>query len=289
MKANDKLNNPKLLIMKKIVFCIAGFLCFATTSMAQDFRMPAPSPKVNIVQQFSTSDIELEYSRPSMKGRKIFGEIIPFGQPWRTGANAATKITFGEDVSFGGQKVAAGTYALYTIPKEDSWIVLLNSNHKSSGLNDIKPGQDIAKVEVKPVRTREAYETFTIELNDVSNTKTTLNIIWENTKVPVEIVADNKERILAYLDKELKGQKPPYRDASYYYYEVDYSLEEALKYADKVLEENPKAFWIHSHKARIYSKLGDKTQALRSAQVAAELTKGTGYEQEYAKKVEEYK
>jgi len=287
--------------MKKIVFCIAGFLSFATISMAQstpqgapqnvtrDFKMPAPSPKVKIIQQFSTSNIELEYSRPSMKERKIFGEMIPFGRPWRTGANAISTITFEEEVSFGGQLVKPGTYALYTIPNKDSWTVLLNSNYKSSGLNDIKHEHDVAKVEVKPITIREAYETFTIKLNNISNTKATLDIIWENTKVPVEIVADNKGRILAYLNRELQGKNPPYRDASYYYYEIDYKLDEALRYADKVLEENPKAFWIHSHKAKIYEKMGRKDQAIHSARQAAELTKGTQYEQEYVQKLNEYK
>lgn len=287
--------------MKRIVFCLAGFLSFATVSMAQsvlrsvphnetrDFTMPVPSPKVKVTQQFSTSNIELEYSRPSMKGRKIFGEMIPFERPWRTGANAISTITFGEEVSFGGQPVKPGTYALYTIPNKESWIVLLNSNYKSSGLNDIKPEYDVAKVKVTPITTGEAYETFTIELNNISDTKATLNIIWENTKVPVEIVADNKERILKYLEKELQGKNPPYREASYYYYEINYKLEEALKYADKVLEQNPKAFWIHSHKAKIYDKIGKKDDALHSAKKAAELTRGTQYEQEYRQKLNEYK
>lgn len=297
--------------MKKTV-CIAATLFFASMAIAQksgsptpasnqsttkqqmtnitpEFSMPVASPKVTVKQQFSTSFIELEYSRPSVKGRKIFGDMVAFGKPWRTGANAATKITFGEEVRFGEQLVKPGTYALYTIPGQDSWTVFLNTNYKSSGLNDIKPENDVAKMEVKALRMNQAVETFTIELNDITSTKATLNIMWENTKVSIPIVADNKERILSYLKKALERENPPYRDAAFYYEEIGHDLEKAIVYADKALEANPKAFWIHSLKARIYHKMGDRKQALRSAEVAAELTKGTGYEQEYAKKVEEYK
>lgn len=304
--------------MKKIVFSVAGFLLFtvigtaqtsvapaknqrATTQQqqkqskssnsmtAQDFTMPTASPKIIITQQFSTSSIELEYSRPSMKGRKIFGEMVSFEKPWRTGANAVTKITFGEEISFGGQQVKAGTYALYTIPQKDKWTVILNSNYKSSGLNDIKPENDVAKVDIRPTEIKDTYETFTIELNNITSTDANLDIIWENTRVSVPIRANNKERILEHLKKELSGENPPYRDAAFYYEEIGYNLEEAIKYANMVLESNPKAFWIHSLKARIFKKLGDKDNALRSAEMAAETAKGTGFEEEYSKKIAEYK
>jgi len=298
--------------MKKTV-CIAGMLFFATMAMAQrsgsptsaptktitkqqqisnmtqDFTMPVASPKVTVTQQFSTTSIGLEYSRPSVKGRKVFGEMVAFGRPWRTGANAATTITFGEEVIFGNQAVKPGTYALYTIPHEKSWIVLLNTNYKSSGLNDIMPENDVAKVEARTTRLERPVETFTIEINEISSTSATLNIIWENTKVSVPIIADNKERILAYLDEALQGENPPFREAAFYYEEIGHELESALEYADRVLEANPKAFWIHSLKARIYNKMGDKNQARRSAEMAVELTKGTGYEDEYRKKTEEYR
>lgn len=261
----------------------------STIGISQDFTMPVASPKATTKQQFSTSNIELEYSRPSVKGRKIFGGMVAFGKPWRTGANAITKITFGEEVIFGGQRVEAGTYALYTIPNQKSWTVLLNTNHKSSGLNDINHEEDIAKVEVKPTILKESVETFTIELNNISNTNASLNIIWENTKVTVPIVADNHERIIAYLEEALHGDRPPYRDAAFYFEETGHDLKRAVEFADRALEENPRAFWIHSLKARIFSKLGDKQQAVRSAETAAEMTRGTGYEEEYKKKVEDYR
>jgi len=271
--------------MKKIV-CIFSFLSFTTlTTMAQDFTMPAPSPKATVVQQFSTSKIELEYSRPSMKGRKIFGEIIPFGKPWRTGANAITKITFEEETIFGDQKVAPGTYALYTIPNKESWIVLLNKNHKSGGLSDIKPENDIAKIEVRPVSIREVYETFTIDFNDITNTSATLNIIWENTKVSVPIKVDNQERILRYLEKELKGKNPPYSNASFYYAEIG-RFEEAIKCADKFLEQNPKAFWIMAHKANVYKNMGKQKEAEKTARETLELVRGTEWEHEYSKRLQ---
>lgn len=304
--------------MKKIVFSTAGFLLFTAIGTAQttaapdtaeervaelrerqlrssvaisssDFTMPVASPKVVVTQQFSTSFIGLEYSRPSMKERKVFGEMVPYGKPWRTGANAITKITFGEEVSFGEQRVKAGTYALYSIPNEGSWTVVLNTNHASSGLNDINPDQDVAKVRARATPVREPYETFAIELNDITSQSATLNIIWENTKVSVPIRTDNRGRILAYLEENLQGENPPYREAAFYFEEIGHELDRAIEYADQVIESNPKAFWMHSLKARVFNKMGDREQALESAQQAAELTRGTGYEQEYAKKVEEYK
>jgi len=274
--------------MKKTV-CILSFLSFTTLStMAQDFTMPAPSPKVTIAQQFSTSKVELEYSRPSMKGRKIFGEMIPFGKPWRTGANAITKISFTEEVFFGQQKVAPGTYALYSIPNRESWTILLNKNHKSSGLNDIKPENDVAKIEVRVVPIRETYETFTIDFNNITTTSATLDIVWENTKVSVPIKVDNQKRILEYLDKELKGKNPPYSNASFYYAEIG-KYEEALKYADKVLSENPKAFWIQAHKAGIYKKMGKNKEASIEAEKTLKMVQGTEWEHEYTKRVQGYR
>jgi len=271
--------------MRKIA-CILSFLFFTTlTIMAQEITMPAPSPKTTIVQQFSTSKVELEYSRPSMKGRKVFGEMIPFGKPWRTGANAITKITFGEEVFFGDQKVAPGTYALYSVPNRESWTVLLNKNHKSSGLGDIKPENDIAKIEVRITPIRETCETFTIDFNNITNTSATLDIVWENTKVSIPIKVDNQERILKYLDKALKDKNPPYSNASFYYAEIG-KYEDALKYADKALSENPKAFWILTHRANIYKKMGKDKEALTEAKKVLDLVKGTDYEHEYSKRLE---
>src|SRR5690606_4429595 len=141
----------------------------------------------------------------------------------------------------------------------------------------------------KATSLNQAVETFTIEVNNITNTSATLDIMWEHTKVSVPIKAENKDRILTHLEKALNGKNPPYREAAFYYEEIGHELAKAIEFADKVLEENPKALWMYSLKARIYKKMGDKKQALKSAETAAELTKGTGYEEEYSKKVEEYK
>lgn len=271
--------------MKKVIICLATACMLSTTAFAQDLKLPATSPKISLTQQFATSKIELEYSRPSMKGRKVFGSMIPYGKSWRTGANALTKITFGEDVVFGGQKVAAGAYSLYTIPGKDSWTVVLNSGLQSLGEKFFDPSKDVAKVTVKPEVSKENYETFTIDLNDITASSLILSIRWEKVKVPVTIVADNQEKIIAYLEKELKGDKPPYQAAASYFNEANYKLEDALTYADKTLAANPNAFWIHSLKAQIYSKLGKKKEAIESAQKAATMTKGTDFEFEYAHKL----
>lgn len=270
--------------MKQLACCLGGLL-FATGAFAQDFKMPAPSPKATVTQQFSTSKIEVSYSRPSVKGRTIFGNIVPYGKPWRTGANANTTITFGEDVSFGGQAVKAGTYNLYTIPGKDSWTVVLNSDLEGR----FNTAKDVVKATVKPSKTTVASETFTIDVSDMTDNSANLNLTWENTRVTVPVKTDNKDRILAWLDTELKGDKPPYQQASYFYYDNDYQLEKALEYADKAIAANDKAYWMHSHRAKVLAKLGRKAEAIKAAQAAADLTKGSDAEYEYAKKLEELK
>lgn len=275
--------------MKKVFIYICSALLLSSGVFAQDFKMPAASPSAKVSQQFSISNIDIEYSRPSKKGRTIFGDLVPYNKIWRTGANANTKITFGEDVIFGGQRIPAGTYSLYTIPARDKWTVILNKGLENWGLTGYNHDEDIAKVDVKPVTLNTPLETFTIDLGDFSGNDANLNIMWDNVKVAVKITADNKEQILAHLEKELKGSKPPYQQAANYYLEQNYKLDEALVYADKAIETNKEAFWLHWMKAKIYAKMGKKTEAIASAQKAADLSKGSDYEQEYSNNLQKLK
>lgn len=279
----------KIINMKKFLlsFITVASLCFSVS--AQDFKMPAASPSQKIEQQFSISHIKLDYSRPSVKGRKIFGDLVPYGKLWRTGANAASKITFGEDVKINGQLIPAGTYSLYTIPGKDNWEVIINKSLENWGNTGFNEAENVIQFTVKPTTLKDLQETFTIDVTNITTNAATINISWEYTKVSFNVTADNRDKIISYLETELKGSKPPYAQAANYYLEQNYKLDQALTYVDKALNENPNAFWLHWLKARIYHKMGDTTNAIASAQKAYEISKGTDYEEEYKNNYENMK
>lgn len=275
--------------MKRIIFSMIMMSSISAYSQSDDFKMPMPSPTANIHQTFSTSFIDIEYSRPSMKGREIFGGLVPYGNVWRTGANSATKITFGEPVSFGGKAIKEGSYSLYTIPGESAWTIILNKNTGNWGTSGFDKKDDVAEIKV-PVRpSSDKIETFTISIDNITPNSCELSLNWATTRVPIKIQADNGPRIMAWLDKELKGDKPPFQQAASYYLENGRDLKQALDYSNKAIAGNPKAFYLHWLKARILSKMGNKTEALKEAKVSADAAVGTPYEVEYKNNYESLK
>lgn len=275
--------------MKKMIFASLFLSGMATVSFAQEFQMPAPSPTTTIHQDFSTSFIELSYSRPSMNGRKIFGGLLTYGNIWRTGANASTTVKFGEEVSVNGHPVKAGAYSLYTIPGEKEWTVILNSNTGNWGASGFEKKDDVAEFKVPVQRIKPETETFTIAIENMTSQSCDLTLSWENSKIVIPVTADNDATIMAYLDKELKGKKPPYHAAANYYLAHDKDLNLALEYASKAIAENPKAFYIHWTKAKILNKMGKKSEALKEAKIAADATIGTPYAIEYQNNYESLK
>lgn len=275
--------------MKKLLIYACSFLLLSGSAFAQEFQMPAASPSTKISQQFSISFIDIEYSRPSKKGRTIFGELVPYGKLWRTGANANTKITFGEDITFGDVMVPAGVYSLYTIPGKDKWTVILNKGIENWGLTGYDKAEDIAKVEVPVTKQKDITETFTIELGDFVGNTAMLYIKWDDVKVGVKITANNHEKILHYLEEQLKGDKPPFVQAANYYLEQNYKLDKALEYAEKAIVGNPDAFWLYWLKAKILAKMGKSTEALEAAKISADKAKSTDYADEYQNNYENLK
>jgi len=285
--------------MKSMIFSFVLMGAFALTSQAQDIKMPAPSPTTTVQQDFSTTSIEIVYSRPSMHGREIFGKLIPYGDVWRTGANSATKITFAEDVFFNNVAVGdvslnnvgikAGSYSLYTIPGEKEWTIILNKNTGSWGTTGFDKKDDVAEFKVPVHHLTDKVETFTIGFENMTSKSCDLALSWANTKVIVPITADNDARIMSWLDKELKGSKPPYQQAASYYLENGKDMKLALEYAQKSIDANPKAFYLHWLKARILQKMGDNAEALKEAKIAADATVNTPYAVEYQNNYESLK
>ena len=184
--------------MKKLIFSLA--LAVSVHTFAQQYNIPAVSPRQTVEQQFSVTKISVEYGRPAVKGRKVFGELVPFGQVWRAGANEATKITFGQEVLFGGQKVKKGTYALYVVPQEKEWKIILNRGVNNWGAYTYDAKDDVASTTVPVKMMNEKMERFTINFEDITDEKLNLVFEWDKTRadVPVEIL--NVEETLQIID-----------------------------------------------------------------------------------------
>jgi len=259
--------------MKKLLLSgiIAGYLCLP--SMAQTIKTPAPSTPQYVKQDFGLSSIELSYSRPGVKGRKIFGDLVPFGKVWRTGANQATTLTFGDPVTIGGTKIPAGKYGLLSIPGADEWTIIITRQLDVTSPAAYKPDQDVVRLTVKAINVSFNVETFTILFADVTSTSCNLQLIWENTIVVLPITTDIDSKIMAQIDNAMNKDNHPYFTAAFYYLENGKDLNKALEWFDKALVQDPTAFFVAYQKARCQAKLGKKQDAIATAKKAIDLAK----------------
>lgn len=238
-----------------------------TVLNAQSFKSPAPSPLQTVKQAFALSDITVEYSRPSAKGRTVYGDVVPFGKVWRTGANGATKITFGEDVKVEGNAVTAGTYALYTMPNKDNWEIMLYKDLTLGGnVADYKKENEVARFTVKTIALNDKVETFSIDIADLTTTTANIELNWEKTRVAFSVVADIDAKMMKSIESALAADSRPYFQSANYYYDNNKDLAKALEYVNKGIDQNPKAFWMYQLKAKIQTKLNDKKGAIASAE-----------------------
>ncbi len=255
--------------MKKILLSTLVLVSLALLSTAQ-VKMPAPSPTQIIKQDFGIGTIELTYSRPAAKDRKIFGDLVPFNKLWRTGANAATRIFFSEPVEIGGKKLDSGTYVLYTIPGIDSWEIILNKGLNNWGIDGYKESEDVIRFMTDPAKTRKV-ESFTMEFTDVKPTSCSLEIKWEKTLVSIPIVVNFLDKVRAQIEAGMKTEKKPYWQAAQFYNEYDKNLPLALENTTKAIEGNKEAFWMWIYKAKIQKEMGDKAGARESSKRSLEL------------------
>ncbi len=261
------------MLIKKIKTLAGAFVIAAITSSsvnAQQLKVPAPSPLQTVKQAFALSDITLEYSRPSAKGRVIYGDVVPFGKVWRTGANGATKITFGEDVKVEGTEVKAGTYAIYSVPNIDSWEIMLYKDLTMGGdVASYKKENELLRFVVKPTAMTEKVETFTIDIANVASNSANVELVWEKTRVAFKVTADIDSKIMKTIESTVVKDSKPYYQAASYYYENDKDLKLAAEWVDKAIANNPKAYWVVLLKAKIQFKAKD----LKGAAISAEQVK----------------
>ncbi|MEY3678110.1 MAG: hypothetical protein RI924_251 [Bacteroidota bacterium] len=266
--------------MKKIIIVCIGLLSMAGIADAQGLRLPAASTTQSIQQDFGLGSIKLTYSRPNVKGRNIFGSLIPFGQVWRTGANAPTKITFADAVLVEGQAVPAGEYALYTIPGKDEWTIILSKNTKLWGAMGYQQADDLLRVKVKTLGLNNSVETFNIGFENVQASSCELQLSWDKTLVPVRISTEIDSKIMAGIDAAMQGSNKPFYQAASYYFDNNKDLNKAYEWIKEATAANAKAYWVEHLKAKIELKLGLKSQAIESAKrssAVAEAEKNQDY------------
>ncbi|GAB2527803.1 DUF2911 domain-containing protein [Spirosoma aerophilum] len=257
--------------MKSLRFsslAVAILLTLGSLNMAQaQLKVPAASPSQTTKQSFALGEITLEYSRPAIKGRTIFGDLVPYDKIWRTGANATSKITFSSDVKLEGKEVKAGTYGLLTIPGKNSWEVMLTKDLTlGANVGDYKKESEVVRVQVKPTTLANKVETFTINIADILPNSAVLEIMWDKTRVPVAITADIDQTIVKNIEASMASDKPAYFEAASYYYDTNRDLKQALGWVTKATEQNPKAFWMMLLKSRIELKMNQKASAIASAE-----------------------
>ena len=258
--------------MKKIAFIVLALPLFALTASSQ-VRMPQPSTTQTLKQDFGLGTIELTYSRPNAKGRKIYGDLVPFNKLWRTGANAATRLQFTDAVEIGGKKIDSGTYVMYTIPGIDVWEIIINKGIKNWGTDGYKESDDICRFRVEPAKMKPKMETFTMEFANVKPESCELYIMWERISVVIPITTSIKEKLKAQIDAAMLTEKKPYWQAAQYYNEYENNLVKALDNCTKAFEANDKAYWILLYKAKIQRDMGDNAAAIATSKRSLELAK----------------
>lgn len=255
--------------MKKILFITACFI--ATFSQAQNLKVPVKSPLQSIKQNVGLAEVTIDYSRPSKNGRVVFGDVVPFGEIWRTGANASTKITLGEDATINGQLLKAGTYSVYTIPNKDEWTIIFNKNLTLWGSDGYSKDEDVARIMVKPSAIQESVETFTIQFTNIKPTAMNIELLWENTKISLDYSVNVDDKIMKNIEATMMQDKRPYHQAAMYYYDNKKDLKLALEWATKAFELNPNAYWSGMLKAKIQFESGDKKGAKTTAEQVKKL------------------
>jgi len=250
----------------------------AQTPAGPRINAPAASPAATLKQRIGFTDIEVSYSRPSLRDRKIFGAFLPFGEVWRTGANTATKITFSTDVKVAGKTLPAGSYALYSIPDISEWTLIFNKVTGEWGAYTYKAENDALRVSAKSVGLTQPVETFTIDFNDIRTESATLNVIWEKVRVPVKIEVDVVQNVVAQIDAAMASGQPlsasAYFTAAMFYYDQGLDLKKAKVWIEEATKGDKPPFYMLHGKAKVLAKSGDKAGAIAAAKQSIAAAEG---------------
>ncbi|MCH8534372.1 MAG: DUF2911 domain-containing protein [Flavobacteriaceae bacterium] len=263
--------------MKKAIFV---FLIFVVGATYAQLQTPQPSPSSTVEQVVGLTDFKIEYARPSAKGRKVFGDLIPYGKKWRTGANFNTLIEFSDDILFGDVEVKAGKYALFSMPKPEQWKVYLYSETENWGLpEDWEEQKVVAEVTVEWQKLEFFQETFSIGFNSITTQSANLDIMWENSLVQVPIEVPTDKKVEASINEVMSNEPKPrdYYQAAAYYYEAQKDINQAKDWIDtamKQMEEKP--FWMLRLQSLIHVASGNEKSAIKLAKASLKAAEEAG-------------
>lgn len=267
------------LMKTRCLFLIGLSMMITTASSAQNeapaFELPRTNPKAIVQQQVAATTIEVAYYRPSVRGREIFGALVPYDHVWRTGADAATTISFSTPVTIAGTHIDAGKYELFTIPGTKEWAIILQRAHSQWGSYAYDPAFNVAQVVVQPKTLQDHIETFTISIDDVKSNAATLHIAWERTRVSLQIEIDLQKTVIPQLEDALRSEgRRPYFLAAMFYFENNIDINRAAELMTAAVEQNPNHLGMLYRLALILERKGDITGAIAAAEKSqAEATK----------------
>ncbi len=244
------------------------------SAQTKKIAFPDASPAATVTQRVGVTDLSVSYSRPSVKGRKILGGLVPYGEVWRTGANTSTHITFSTPVSFNGTQVPEGTYELFSIPTPTSWTVILQKDNQEWGAYSYDKKNDVARFEAKPETLAAPVESFGFEFSDLTPDSAILSFSWDTFRVPIKLKVDVASIMQPRIEAAMAGDgKKPYFQAAEFYYQYGLDLKQAVAWIDAAIKADPKPnLYLLYHKALYLAKLGDKSGATAAATESLKLT-----------------
>ncbi|WP_306013913.1 MULTISPECIES: DUF2911 domain-containing protein [unclassified Allomuricauda] len=257
-------------------------------SMKAQIQTPAPSPFSTLEQKVGLTDVTVKYSRPAMKGRKVFGDLVPFDAIWRTGANQNTTISFSDDVTVEGKELKAGTYAIFTRPNEAVWEVFFYTATDNWGTpQEWDASKVAATVKVETMDIPMPIESFTITIDDLHNNGATLGIMWENTYVGVDFTVPTVSKATKSIEETMANKEDltanDYFAAGSYYFAEGMNMQQAKEWVDKAVEMGDgSAYWMMRTQSLIYAKMGDKEAAIEAAKRSLAAAQAAG-NQDYVK------
>ncbi|MBL6448928.1 DUF2911 domain-containing protein [Fulvivirga sp. 29W222] len=267
--------------MKKTLLTALALFCFIAGAMSQ-INTPQPSPAGSVYSKVGLTDVTIDYFRPKVKGRKIFGEgkdyLQPYGETWRTGANSGSKLTLSTDAVIADTKVPAGEYLIFTVPGKDSWNFMLYSDLSIGGnVSAYDKKNEVLNISVKPTSLSQTVETLTFNIADISedNTSANIQLSWDDVSIKVPVKVEFDEVVMKDIAANTKVNPSNYIAAANYYYNTDKDLNQALEWVNMYLAEgeNSKQFWNVHLKAQILAKLGKKKEAIETAKKSMEAAK----------------
>jgi hypothetical protein len=254
-------------MLKNLAGSIALMLFISFIGLSQEIKTPRPSPNASVTQTVGITEVTIDYCSPGVKGRTIWGELVPFNEIWRTGANEVTSITFSEPVKISGKELKAGTYGIHTIPRTDEWDILFSGDTKIKGGSTFDEKKEVLRIKVTPEETS-FNERMTFTFTNTTDNSTTVTLLWDKLKVSFDIETDTETLTMKKLEEQLSWG--PAFQAANYCLQNDVNLEKGLNWIEASILFG-EVYWNTRIKAQLQNKLGMNAEAIKTMEKAIEL------------------